>query len=417
MVGLSMSRRLRSAAAPTARALRRQVLPHLFPPRGRRMSPDARAARIVGLLSSATGLGMSARLCALQLEAAGCDVTSADVAALFDAADGLPVPGRPPTTVAPLSIYHLNPTMLLPGILRSGPLAWWRSAAIGYWAWELESLPPEWIRSLAVLDAVLVPSRFCKAAVERHTTKPVLVVPHPVDLLRPRPARPGRDPSRPFRVVSVFNLGSSFTRKNPLAAIAAFRRAFPAGEAELVLKIGDGDRHPADKARLVAASAGAPDIRLIDRIMSEKELDGLLASADACLSLHRSEGFGLTLAEAIAAQVPVVATDWSGNRDFCRPDLAYAVEARLVPATDRHSSFAGFDAGRWAEPSVEQAAGHLRAIFDAPEAAARRAEALRAHLSAYLAEATYPAALARLAAARDGRAGPVVAPLGARSRG
>ena len=401
MTRLSKTKReLRRVLTPAARAVRQHLLPPLFPYRGHAFPQALRDVRVVGLLSSSSGLGKSARLCIEALRDAGYAVTGADVADLFDSADGLAPPMTETRRAPPqVSIYHLNPPMLLPGIMRSNPIAFWRSYAIGYWAWELETLPAEWIGAIRFMDAIMVPSAFCKTAIERHTTKPVLVVPHPVTL-DPSPLcqRPEQPDGRPFRVVSIFNFGSSFERKNPVAVVRAFRRAFGSGQpAELILKVSDGSRYADDKARIEAEIGRSSNIRLIDEVWDAARLSHLLASADAYLSMHRSEGFGLTLAEAIVEGVPVVATNWSGNMDFCRPDLCFPVDYALVPLQDRHASFATVGKARWAEPSIEHAAAQLRRVRDHREAARRAAAELRDHLRAHLRGSTYARALSGLA--------------------
>ncbi len=403
-LGLKMT--LRRAVTPVARAARRSVLPLILPRPAHRWPSHLHDLRVVGLLSSSSGLGKSARLCMDALGGAGYGVSGVDVGSLYQSDDGLSFPAsaekRGP---AQLSIYHLNPPMLLPGIMRANPLRFLRTFNVGYWAWELETLPREWIETIRFVDAVMVPSSFCKRAVERHTDKPVLVVPHPVPLrteLQPVPAVDR------FRVVSIFNFGSSFERKNPLAAIRAFRGAFGSDEnAELVLKVSDGGKYPGDRARLMVEIGDAGNIRLIDEVWDEARLDGFLATASAYLSLHRSEGFGLTLAEAIAAGVPVVTTNWSGSTDFARPDLCFPVEYDLVPVRDRHLSFADMDGAVWAEPSVVHASIQLRHLRDGQSAARAAALKLRDHLRDHLAARTYEAATDRLAAAGEAGRGVV----------
>lgn len=392
-------RTARLAVRPVARAVRRHILPRVLPAARHPFPVQVRNVRVVGLLSSSSGLGESARLCIKALARAGCAVSTANVATLFDSDDGVAYPLRSLGAPADVAIYHLNPTMLLPSILQSGLVQHLRTYSIGYWAWELEMLPAEWINALRFVDAVMVPSRFCQAAVQAYTSKPVVVVPHPVGLPDTVvDAALCRSDVR-FRVVSIFNLGSSFLRKNPLAAIAAFRAAFGDSErAELVLKISDGARYPVERDKIRAAITGAGNIRLIDAVWDRAELQTLLASADVYLSLHRSEGFGLTLAEAALQGIPIVATNWSGSTDICPPDLCYPVDHTLVPFSDPHPAYAGLRQARWAEPDITHAAHQLRRIHADPSEAGARAAALRTWLAGYLSHQDYRGALQEIAA-------------------
>jgi glycosyltransferase involved in cell wall biosynthesis len=182
----------------------------------------------------------------------------------------------------------------------------------------------------------------------------------------------------------MFDYLSTIERKNPLGAIEAYRRAFGPGDGcELFLKSVNG-RHRADRrAEVEAAAEGRPDIVLCDRAVSAQERDELVATCDVYLSLHRSEGFGLTLAEAMAACKPVVATAFGGNTDFMTAANSYLVgyEPRLVGDGVEH-----YPAGAtWAEPDVAQAAIQLRAVFDDRMRAQARAERGRSDVEAMLA--------------------------------
>jgi glycosyltransferase involved in cell wall biosynthesis len=375
-----------------ARFIRRRVLPHVVPAAPASRTPAACHVRVVGLLSSASGLGKSARLCIESLRDAGYSVSSEDVGDLFASDDGVPYP--PPDAFQPggFSLYHLNPSMLLPGIIRSGLARYYRSYNIGYWAWELEALPPEWVTCLRFVHAVIVPSRFCQAAVRRYTSKPVAVVPHPVSIEHAAP--PGR-PRGTFRVVNIFRFGSSFIRKNPIAAVEAFRLAFnDDSTAQLVLKTCDGARFPDELSRLTNAIGARANIALIDEVWPEERIAELMRSADAYLSLHRSEGFGLPLAEAIMTGVPVIATNWSGNTDFCKS--CYPIDYRLVPFHDSHGEYDQVGKARWAEPSVTQAAQHLRCVRADRASAQARAQAAKTDLIRHIAAHDYQSALAAI---------------------
>ncbi|RAI42390.1 glycosyltransferase [Rhodoplanes roseus] len=396
---------VRRALRRPARAFRRNLLPRLFWPTRPPDIDTVRSVRVVGLLSSASGIGQSARLCIETVERAGYAVSRSNVAGLFDSDDHLPVPaGTAGVRVPDLSIYHLNPPMLLLGMIGSGLRPYYRSYNIGYWAWELEALPREWIAALPFVHAVLVPSRFCQEAIGRYTDKPVLVVPHPVVAAPPGSRADRSDAGRRFRVVQIFNFGSSFERKNPVALVRAFRSAFGDDPtAELILKSSRGDRHPQDKGCLLAEIGDAPNISLIDETWEARRVDDLLRSADVYASLHRSEGFGLPLAEAMMAEVPVLATDWSGNVDFCRPETSFPVECSLVEFGDGHPDYEQVHDARWAEPSVRHAAAQLRRIREDPVAARNMAVSAKAMLGSHLERHSYELAIAML---QRGRARP-----------
>lgn len=392
-----MSGNFRSLVRPLARVVRDHVLPHALPAarRGRGLGGDARTVRVVGLLSSATGLGSSARLCAMQLHQSGYDLALNDVSALFGIGDGLTyAPAGEASKPAAASIYHLNPPMLLAGIIGAGVPSYYRTFNIGYWAWELEKLPDDWVRMLGYLDAVMVPSTFCRDAVLAACDKPVSVVPHPVNV--DVTFETGR-PRDMFEVLCVFNFGSSFARKNPIAAVRAFQHAFGHdARARLTLKTSAGARYPDEMAHLRAAAGHARNIEIIDAVWSEQELAKLYQRAHALLSLHRSEGFGLTIAEAMLHGCPVVTTAWSGNLDFCTSETAMLVPCELVPFADTDRAYARVKGGRWAEPDVEVAAAHLRTLRRDPAQAKAQAVRARVQLSQHIGASTYATALRTL---------------------
>ncbi|MEQ8966825.1 MAG: glycosyltransferase [Azospirillaceae bacterium] len=389
------------------RHLRGRLLQDLIPA-GRPIADAPCAApgiEVVGYPGAVAGIAASARLCAAALAGDGYAVSVIDL----DRID--PATASPGGAGPPVRIWHLNPPMMPKAVLRFGPRRFAAGINIGYWAWELETFPAEWRKAERYMSAFLVPSRFTAEALARITAKPVGVVPHPV----PSPA--AADPSAlrreagiatdAFLVATVFNFTSSFERKNPLAAIEAFRRAFGEEEcsdtgrpARLVVKTANAARYPDQERRLRAAAEGDSRIAVIDAEWPEGRVQALIAASDAYLSLHRSEGYGLTLAEAIVAGVPVVATGWSGNTDFCDPESSFLVPWRLVPVADPHPAYAGLDGARWAEAEAEAAASALRRLRDDPETARWMARAAQDRLNAHVAANDYAGALRTLGIAR-----------------
>ena len=165
-------------------------------------------------------------------------------------------------------------------------------------------------------------------------------------------------------VLVSFNLASSLERKNPLAAIAAFRAAFgDRKDRMLLLKVGNPDHFPRDFAVITAAAAAAPNIRIETRVLPAEDNAALLNACDIVLSLHRAEGLGLVPAEAMLCGKPVIATGWSGNMEFMDSESAALVGYRLVPVRDARHVY-DVPGAMWAEPDVHEAVAQLRRLAD-----------------------------------------------------
>jgi glycosyltransferase involved in cell wall biosynthesis len=294
-----------------------------------------------------------------------------------------------------------------------GPDAFAGRRTIGFWWWEVQGLPERWVRSFDGLDEVWAGSRFVADVLGTVAPVPVVRVPLPV-------AQPPVDPvSREalglpegFLFGFVFDPVSGFERKNPLGLIDAFTRAFPGeGDEHLIVKTLEGSREPEGHAALAAAASVHPRVHLLDRNLPSKEKNALIAALDCYVSLHRSEGFGLTLAEAMLLGVPVVATDYGGSRDFVTPFNAWPVDWRAEPIGPGNHPYP--PDGTWAAPDIDYAAFVLRAVRAAPEEARRRAARAREDIARdhapKVAGAAMVARLTRLAGLPRGAGGAVEA--------
>ena len=162
----------------------------------------------------------------------------------------------------------------------------------------------------------------------------------------------------------AFDMCSVMERKNPLGLIRAYRQAFRADDrAQLVIKVSRGNYQPDDLQRLRTAADEAGAL-VIDRDMTREESFGLINCCDTYVSLHRSEGFGLTMAEAMLMGKPVIATKYSGNLDFMTPENSRLVDFTKTPITQDLPIYS--KGCLWAEPSVEHAAHWLRWAYDQP---------------------------------------------------
>ncbi len=244
---------------------------------------------------------------------------------------------------------------------------------IGLWAWELEQLPDCMAASASLLDEIWANSSFSARAIARRVMVPVQPFPLPIATPAPPPrTRSALGLPAGFVFLFCFDFDSVIERKNPLGAIAAFARAFPAPcGCHLVVKCINEDRHPEQLGRLLEAAEIHPDVHVMTGYLERGDQWALIAASDCYVSLHRSEGFGLTLGEAMALGRPVIATGYSGNLDFMTPHNSF-----LVPW---NRTLVGPGAGPyppdavWAEPDLEAAAEAMRRVAFEPEEAARRA--------------------------------------------
>jgi glycosyltransferase involved in cell wall biosynthesis len=256
---------------------------------------------------------------------------------------------------------------------------------IGYWPWELSRWPDEWKGLTRLVDEVWVSSTHTFDALASELSVPVLLMPMAVDL--GRVARRSRAdfglPQGARLFCFSFDLKSSIHRKNPRACVEAFLRAFPKGngrkaptlpsprgegeevpEVGLVIKVHPPRGRNAAWAELKALAARDKRIHIVEETLSRPELLALYKACDCFVSLHRAEGFGRNIAEALALGLHVIATGYSGNMDFCQPPHCDLVRYRLVKV--RKGQYPYGEGQVWAEPDVDHAAGLMRQFAARP---------------------------------------------------
>jgi SAM-dependent methyltransferase/glycosyltransferase involved in cell wall biosynthesis len=355
--------------------------PRTPPPLNPRSAPLRQGANVAGYFRSEFGIGEAARLLVDGLDAAEVPhVTSTYTRAptrhghaFEDRGEGQPYA---------TNIVCVNVDRIEQFACDAGPEFFAGRRTVGYWWWEAGALPEHLRSALDVVDEVWVGSEYVRSLIAPVTEKPVLVIPIP--LPPPSPANIPREQlglPEGFLFLFMFDFFSSIERKNPLGLIEAYRRAFgPDDGAALVLKSVNGANRLAELELLRAAAAGRVDITIIDRYVSAEERTGMMEACDCYASLHRSEGLGLTMAEAMVLEKPVVATGWSGNLEFMSDDTSYLVRHEMTVLERDHGPYPA--GAQWAEPDLDHAAELMRFVFDNREAAAATGERARTSIIA-----------------------------------
>ncbi|MBF0381035.1 MAG: glycosyltransferase [Magnetococcales bacterium] len=336
-------------------------------------SPGSGIPVIVGLHRSPIGIGESARLCKAAFDKAGWLAHTFDVSSLF-----LPdsITETKPDDIATFKdsgplVIHANPPEL-PFILNKlGSAKTKGRLIISYWAWELPKLPKSWIPAFDLVHEVWTPSNFCAQAISQHTSKKVRVVPHPVDCFQQTELSFSFDnlqiPNNACRILTMYDMNSSQTRKNPKAAIEAFKSAMGKDmRAVLILKVVHSQTNKSEFAKLLKDINGYPNIKILTANMTSEQVRALLKGVDIVISLHRSEGFGLVMAEAMYLGKVVIGTDWSANQDFMDVNCSILIPCSLIPVKDTQGIYQ--EPGQvWADPDIQIAAKQIKRMVDQPD--------------------------------------------------
>jgi len=250
--------------------------------------------------------------------------------------------------------------------------------------WELSRFPTPLLEAFHHVDEIWAPTSFIQAGLAASIDLPVVHI--PILLSFPTLASPHHvapvPRGRPY-VLFAFDFLSFAERKNPVAAVRAFRAAFgtlPAADRPVLIIKAQNSAHVGGNQDLRDAIAEDEDVVLFDRTLHRMDTLALVAGAACVLSLHRGEGLGLLVAEAMAYGVPVVATDYGGSTDLLTPETGFPVDFRLIPVPKDAYPF--WEGQVWADADVEHASWSLREVFERPDETARRVDNARRRLEA-----------------------------------
>ncbi len=326
---------------------------------------------LIGYARGELGIGEDIRQVALALEAAGIPVCILDFAPgknISQAEDGAAhfLAGSPRYGINLFCLTGIETTRY---VCEQGLSTLEGRYNIGLWPWELADWPESCRHAYACVDEIWGISDFTARAYRAAAPRPVQTMGLPVELgpIGPETRRDFGLPEDDYLYYFAFDINSGAARKNPEGLIAAFQKAFPSGGREkvgLVLKISHPETRCKVWRRIRRTARRDPRIHLMEKTLRRPQLLALFRACDCFVSLHRAEGFGRGLAEALLLGKQVVTTGYSGNVDFCREPRVALVRHRMVPL--REGEYAWGAGQSWAEPDLEHAAELMRSVRAEP---------------------------------------------------
>ncbi len=274
-----------------------------------------------------------------------------------------------------INVIHVNPEELSYLYLEGDRSVWNKRYNIGFWLWELENLPQSWLKYFSMLDEIWTPSKYITENIQAVTDLPVKTIPYPVGA--PYDERYDRNhfhlPSDRFLFLVMYDSNSTIERKNPLGAIRAYKAAFKddTKNTGLVIKINNPTKK--DLTILKKEVAGIRNVYFITNTMDKTEVNSLIRCADVFVSLHRAEGFGLVMAEAMLLGTPSIATNYSSNTEFMNRQSSCMVDYKYTMV--KKEAFPYKRGERWAEPNLRTAAIYMRKLATDKEAYQKKREA------------------------------------------
>lgn len=338
-------------------------------PRGKRrnLSDMEYGINLIGHIRGDFGLGESCRLVASALKAS-------EIPFLIH---NLPLNGPAKETdttwleaerdelVYGVNLIHLNPNEIANAVWRLDRRALHDRYNIAYWLWELPEFPPEWGYTFSLFDEIWTPSEFVSDAIRRRTKKPILTVPYALSIPQTEKEYSRSYfglPEDMFLFMLSYDGNSVSERKNPMGSVRAYCKAFSPDECSVGLVIKATHARENDLAELRRMLNGYPNIFVLTESYSKVEFNSLIQAMDVYVSLHRAEGFGLVMAEAMLLGTAVVATNWSANTEFMDASAACMVRADVVALPQDHPPYHKGD--HWAEPDEAEAAVYMRKLYE-----------------------------------------------------
>ena len=230
---------------------------------------------------------------------------------------------------------------------------------IGYWVCEAQKIPKEWTRNIDFFDEIWTSSDFCKKVYQNYLEIPINVIHHPV-LKKPISKRLinryNKIEDKTFTFLTIANAFSDLKRKNSVSVVKAFKLAFKSNDKKvrLIIKLTNTKDDLQEYNQIISLIKDYKNIHLISEHCTSEDILKLYQLSDAYVSLHRSEGFGLTISDAYSLGIPVIATGYSGNLDIlCKNPNSLLVDYELINVGEKRLRYYPDDI--WAEPDINSA--------------------------------------------------------------
>lgn len=338
---------------------------------------------LIGYIKGEFGLGQSCRILAREFIESGIpfiihdyqshgDLRTNDSSWDFKITDTYPYN---------INLIHINPSKLPEACINLDRDLWNGRYNIGFWLWEQEEVPKEWRPYYQLLDEIWTPSEFISKAIQSATDLPVKTIPYAIEAAYDDQydrAFFGL-PEGLFLFLVVYDCYSVSERKNPIGAINAYKQAFGKESVGVGLVIKVNNATETELTLIREALQGYPNIFLITWNLEKVQINSLIHDVNVYVSLHRAEGFGLVLAEAMLLGVPTIATNWSANTEFMDSSVACMVDSQLIEL-DR--DYGPFKKGtHWADPDIQQAAEFMGKLFNDPQFYSALSQKAQVHIT------------------------------------
>lgn len=321
---------------------------------------------LIGHIRGDFGLGESCRLVAGVLQKTGLPFIIKNISVYGDAPEtnitwslmeGRELPYQ-------ISIIHIDPVRIKNSIFKLGLSTFQNHYNIGFFLWEQPEFPKEWGYAIDLMDEIWTPAEFISQAIRKCTTKPVHTMPY--GMTKPETSENYQRnhfglPNDVFLFMVSYDGYSSSERKNPLGSVRAYCQAFSKEETGVGLVLKATHAREEDLQQFRTLLDGYPNVVILKDSYGKVEFNSLITCVNVYVSLHRAEGFGLVIAEAMELGTAVIATDWSANTEFMNEDVACMVPAEVITLEQDSPPYK--KGTHWADPDEAVAAQWMRKLY------------------------------------------------------